>query len=735
MNTEINAKLKKGTQSSNTFGPMITDGFFVTNVAKKMKEDNKDLSDEAINSIIGNAAEVLNHCPNPSGKEEFKKTGLMIGKVQSGKTSNFISVLALAFDNGYNLGVVIGGNTTELLNQNTDRIRSSFNVDKEYLVVLNSKENQQLINANDIRDFLINGQKVIIVCLKSPQEKNKKHMSEVLSIFDDKVLANETTLIIDDEGDQATLNSKKKSKKSDDKELEKKLSATYKVAIDFKNKIKRHCFLSVTATPQANILIKTEDILSPDFCCLVPPGKGYCGLSVFHGLEQDKYVKIIPDTEDSLIDSDSGIPESFYDALATFFVSNAIRRSRGDHKTHSMLIHPSVKKFDHDYVAKKVNKVIKNWKETVAYGKMDPSYQRSLRLRLLKSYAMYEKDGLKLLPFSELEDQILECIKKSSKALIFNSDNSNSKKDAENFNTRIYLGGTILDRGITIDGLAITYIIRRAKGIANVDNTEQRARWFGYKSKYIDICRVWATQAIKDDFSSIAESDEDMWASISRHIASGKSFKEMARLFLLQNDASHKLRLTRTAVAKTENVSWTEWKKQKFYQKNETKAIQNMELLEDLKKELEPQLVLKDYGASQKDYFAYDVNLMDLIDRYFEKFIIDSDENIRIDVVRKIWEIRQKNNKECHADIVWLRIQEKESRTIKDDFQFNNIFQPYNDHYIGDARLCDEHKDNIQIQIHYVKPVNEEKGKYYSPALAIYIPDSYAADLVGQKND
>lgn len=735
MNNEIKAKFKKTENSHNTFGPIKTEGFFITNVAKKMKEDNKDLSDEAINSIINNAAEVLNHCPNPYGKDEFKKTGLMIGKVQSGKTSNFISVLALAFDNGYNIGVVIGGNTTELLNQNTDRIRSSFNVDKEHLIVLNSKENQQLINANDIRDFLINGYKVIIVCLKSPQEKNKKHMSEVLSIFDDKFLANETTLIIDDEGDQATLNSKKKSRETDDKEIEKKLSATYKVAIDFKSKIKRHCFLSVTATPQANILIKTEDILSPDFCCLVPPGKGYCGLSVFHGLEQDKYIKVIPDSEDSLIDSDSGIPESFFDALSAFFVSNAIRRSRGDHKTHSMLIHPSVKKFDHDYVAKKVNKIIKKWKETVAYGKTDSSYQRNLKLKLLKAYSMYEKDGMKLMSFNELEDQILECIKKSSKALIFNSDNSNSKKDAENFNTRIYLGGTILDRGITIDGLAITYIIRRAKGIANVDNTEQRARWFGYKSKYIDVCRVWATQAIKDDFSAIAESDEDMWASISRHIATGKSFKEMARLFILQNNASHKLRLTRTSVAKTEEVSWTEWKKQKYYQKDSDKAAFNLELLEKLKTELEPKLVLKDFGASQKDYFAYDVNLIDLIDKYLDKYIIDTNDNIRIDIVRKTWELRQKKNEECKADIVWLRIQENETRTIKPDFSFNNIFQPYNDKYIGDANLCNEHNNRIQIQIHYIKPVNEEKGLHYAPALAIYIPDSYAVDLVGQKND
>lgn len=734
MSDEITAVLKNNLNNS-SFGKMQTDGFFITNVAKKMKEDNEEISDEAIESIISNAADVLNHCPNPSHKGEIKKTGLMIGKVQSGKTSNFISVLALAFDNGYNIGIVIGGNTTELLNQNSSRIKSSFNVDNDYLIVLNSKENEQLINSNDIRGFIANGQKVIIVCLKSPQEKNKKHMSKVLEIFDDPFLSNQTTLIIDDEGDQATLNNHTSSKKISDSQLTKQLSSTYRVAIEFKNKIKRHCFISVTATPQANILIKTDDILSPDFCCLIPPGKGYCGLAVFHGEEKDKYIKEIPDTEDSLIDADSGIPDSFKQALAAFFVSNAIRRSRGDDKIHSMLIHPSVKKFDHEYVAKKVNRLIEQWKGIVLYGKSDLSYQKGLKQFLINAYEMYEKDGLKLLSFEELEDQILDCIRKSSKALIFNSDNSNAKKDAEKFKIRIYLGGTILDRGITIDGLAITYIIRRAKGTANVDNTEQRARWFGYKSKYIDVCRVWATKAIKDDFSAIAESDEDMWASISRHIASGKSFKEMARLFILQNDASHKLRLTRPGVAKTEEVSWTEWKKQKYYQKDEIKAKQNMALLENMKLELKPLIKERNFGASQKDLFAYDVNLLYLINKYFDNFILDTDENIRLDVVKKICEIRQDKNEECRADIVWLRIEKNEARTIKPDYSFNNIFQPYNDQYKGDACLCDEHPNRIQIQIHYVKPMNEDKGTYYAPALAIYIPDGYAKDIVGQKND
>ena len=91
------------------------------------------------------------------------------------------------------------------------------------------------------------------------------------------------TIIIDDEGDQATLNTKKYSK---DK---KKMSTIYEAVLNLKNRIKKHCFISVTATPQANILIDTLDLLSPDFGVLVYPGTGYN--------------KVIPEDEICLMDS------------------------------------------------------------------------------------------------------------------------------------------------------------------------------------------------------------------------------------------------------------------------------------------------------------------------------------------------------------------------------------------------------------------------------------------------
>ena len=724
-------------QDADKFGAIITDGYFASAVSREMMRSDDSMTDDIVNNVFANASSILNECPNPSGSGEFKKTGIVIGKVQSGKTSNFIALLALAFDNGYNLGVVIGGNTTELLTQNVNRIRSSFNVPVDRLVVLHSKDNHNKITPDAIRGFIENGQKVLIVTLKSPQVKTKKHMSRVSELFDDPVMANENTIIIDDEGDQATLNSKAYSK-----DIANQLAQTYKVAIEIKEKIKRHCFISITATPQANILIKTTDVLSPDFGKLIYPGRGYCGLSVFHGEEQDKYVKVIPEEEDSLLDSDGGVPASFYDALSSFYVSNAIRKSRGDMKVHSMLIHPSMKKFDHAKVEEKVNKLVKQWKAYAKNGIKDFGYINALRPKLIKSYEMYKADGVVTRSFEEIEGQILECIRQSSDALVFNSDQINARSDAELYETRIYIGGNILDRGITIKGLAITYIIRRAKGYSTVDNTEQRARWFGYKnvpgfSDYIDICRVWATEAIKKDFATINESDEDMWSSIERNLSRGKNFKELPRYFLLQDDVSHKLKLTRPQVARTKELFWSEWKTQTYYVKDKDQAAFNMQLVESFKSNHKSNNVVRDFKGDNQHLYIYDVKLSDFLENLLDKFKFCQDEMNYAGYLNKLEALITERKLDDLIDVVWVRISTNEKRKILEDGSIQQFFRgrdmrpnekgEYN--YLGDRHTCDDRPDKIQVQIHYIKASNMPDVDFYSPSICIYVPNHYIDEV------
>ena len=709
MDRRINVITSTDNQSAWT---ILSDGYFRRNVERQMLRD--EMSQEAIDSVFNNAARILQHCPNPTRTENTSRTGIVIGKVQSGKTSNFISVLSLAFDNNYNVAIVLGGNTLELLKQNASRISSAFNVDPEKLTVLKTNDNKSLINPVRIREFIENGRKVIIVGLK-----HHKHINQIAEIFDNAFLAEQPVLIVDDEGDQATLNTKAYLES---------MSTTYESVLNLKSKIAKHCFLSITATPQANILIKAFDTLSPDFGELVYPGEGYCGLQTFHGENADIYVKEIPEEEGNLLDV-VGVPQTVYTAMAVFFVGNAIRRSRGDSGTHAMLIHPSQKKYDHRVVENKIQGILSDWKEKAKMrlsGRKDISYQ-SLQRILKNAYDDLVSDGVQCVPFEDLELTVLDRIKECSPVHICNSD-ENASENALLYKTNIFVGGNLVERGLTIKGLAVTYITRRAKGKSNVDNTEQRARWFGYKEKYIDVCRVFTTKDIKDDFASILEHDDDMWASIERAQEKGISFKDMPRIFLLAR--STYLCLTRKNVARTEQFALSEWKPQKYYISDEKMATKDVDIINEYREKHSAQIEVVTYNRIQKHAYLRCIKYAELYNELLSKIETQDNEYLCKDYYYAIYEALEKYELNPEVDIVWIRDEEHQTRNIDKDGSIQQLFQGRNPnvnsptYYEGDRSLADEKPDRIQIQIHMVKPTNKDlTAAHYAPALAIYMPE------------
>ncbi|SDB57915.1 Z1 domain-containing protein [Ruminococcaceae bacterium FB2012] len=693
------------------------DGFFRKSVENRMLAD--DMTEEAIDSIFNNAARILGRCPNPNIQEQVAETGIVIGKVQSGKTSNFISVLALAFDNGYDIAIVLGGNTLNLLKQNASRISSAFSVDTEKLTVLKTNDNKTLINPARIKDFIENGRKVIIVGLK-----HNKHINQIAEIFDNEFLADKSVLIIDDEGDQATLNTRA---------YQQSISTTYASVLNLKNKLKSHCFLSVTATPQANILIEAFDKLSPDFGELVYPGEGYCGLQEFHGENADRYIKEIPESEPNLLDG-MGVPESVYQAMALFFVGNAIRRSRGDMGTHAMLIHPSQKKFDHRVVEQKIQSILDEWKskaKTRLAGKKDISYN-SLKNLLQEAYDSFVSDGVICHPFDDLENQILDRIKQCSPVLICNSE-ENASENAELYKTNIFVGGNLVERGITFKGLAVTYITRRARGKSNVDNTEQRARWFGYKAKYLDVCRVFTTRDIKDDFASILEHDEDMWASIERAQERGIPFKDMPRIFVLQRNAY--LNLTRRNVARTENFALSEWKSQKYYIADREIVNQNADVIAKYRQHYAELLQEQKHNSVQVHMVLEGQQYGQVYSELLDKIQFANNEILDKQFFAQLNDALIKLELDIPVDVYWIRDINHSTRKIREDYTIQQLFQGRNPnpssplYYDGDRSLADNEPEHIQLQIHFVKPTNMPEIDYYSPVFALYVPESCTARL------
>ncbi|MBM6385235.1 MAG: hypothetical protein JSY10_14805 [Paenibacillus sp.] len=693
---------------------VMNNGFFKTRISKLLKEN--DIPEDSIEGIFENAGQILSKCPNPQSTIPVGKTGIVIGKVQSGKTSNFISLMALAMDNSYEVMVVLGGNKINLLAQNTLRIKQSFG-ESDKLVVLDTNVNKNLISPATIKTFLDSGKKVIIVGLK-----HQKHINFLANLYDDIYLRSMPTLIIDDEGDQASLNTYR---------YKNKMSPIYASIKNLKEKIDIHCFISVTATPQANILSDITDFLSPSFGSLVYPGNNYCGLMTFHGEDQDIYIKEISDEEPSLLDEE--LPSSFFEALAIYFVGGTLRQYRGDNGAHSMLIHPSQKKYDHRIVINKVKNILDDWRaiSSIRLDNVTDLAYTSLRSHLYSAYLSLLNDGVVLPPFEQLELNILKNIKICSPVHLFNSDEPANDND-KYYKFNIYVGGNMVERGITLKGLAVTYITRRAKGVSNVDNTEQRARWFGYKQHYLDVCRVYTTKVIKKDFSSILEHDEDLWATIERAESKGTPFKEIPRVFVL-NDKM--LRLTRTTVARTSKFSQiSEWKKQNKFLFNEDASNKNKVLIELFKEKNIHEIEFRQFNGGNKHAMLKNIDFYDLNKSFLQNFEFPNGSNLNHKYLNKIEELLKKSKIDAKIDILWIREETGQTRSVHEDSTISELFQGRNPnlssptYYDGDNALANE-REVMQLQIHYVKPKNIEVT-YYTPMLALYIPNSYSSQMV-----
>lgn len=134
------------------------DGFFKAHIANKLQDDG--IPAESVEDIFQNAAIILRYCPSPTTGVPDGRTGLVIGKVQSGKTSNFIALTALGFDNDYPISIVLGGNKNLLLYQNKRRIMSYYDgIDYERLVILTTNDNRSLLNPRAIKGLSMRGER------------------------------------------------------------------------------------------------------------------------------------------------------------------------------------------------------------------------------------------------------------------------------------------------------------------------------------------------------------------------------------------------------------------------------------------------------------------------------------------------------------------------------------------------------------------------------------------------
>ncbi len=515
-------------------------------------------------NIVQNIVETYKNIQLQLADPNKNNNVLLVGKVQSGKTSNLEMLTAIAFDNGYNILVIYGGYDTSLLKQTTDRFKETFDVvgdityDDEGPAIFTTDDSNQILSIDDeiMTDLLENNKPVIFVSMKRPAA-----MRKINALFGRLDKSKFKAFIIDDEGDQASLNTAKDKRKN--------ASATYKEICKMKELLDDPMYLSVTATPQANIFLDTWSRLRPDSIRLIQPGIGYDGAEIYHLYEND-IIQIVSDDDHEGL-ADGIIPESLWTAVRYFIVASAIKCRRAtktkDHYS-DMIIHAFREVSQHSNIYTSICAYIKNMKDSFEYRDGD------LKIYLSEFKECYEKyipsDIKASITFDSIVDDISTVVKKT-KVILKNGIGKTTQGNEKLKWHKIYVGGDLLQRGLTFSNLITTYFTRWAIGGGNMDTNLQRARWFGYRSKYIDICKIFTTTEIAQEFTNLAEIEDDLWDQFADVENGMLNIDDI----LIQSEKTKQNPTSKQRVKYKKVAFKSRWLKQRFLVADERKIAEN----------------------------------------------------------------------------------------------------------------------------------------------------------------
>lgn len=500
----------------------------------------RDLSPANQRAVLETSVSILSQCVSPRAGTG-QRTGLVVGYVQSGKTLSFTTVAALANDNGFRIIIVIAGMTTDLSKQSHRRLVRDLGVEESPFSRWVDFFEPTLDDVSRIRDVLAEAQdpsvpepdrRAVLITLKKNHARLRTLLEVIAALGD---AARVPALIIDDEADQASLNNM--VRRGD-------LSTTYRRIRELRELLEPHTFLQYTATPQAPLLISLIDVISPDFPIVLNPGPSYTGGREFFADGTPYVADIEADeipTPDNPLDSP---PKSLLRALRLFFVGVASGRVRRDHnpRNRSMMVHPARETVSHVQYHTWVQSVRRRWMDTLALSKDEPDRQMLLE-EFRTAHAEVAQTVADLEDFDRIAGVLLTAVRTTDVRLI--NSLAQAKRDIHwNRNySWILVGGQVLDRGFTVEGLTVTYM-PRGPGVGNADTIQQRARFLGYKGSYLGYCRVFLEPKVANLYRSYVRHEEDVRRRLVEHVAGGRPLSELRRVFLLD----HRLRPTRQSV-------------------------------------------------------------------------------------------------------------------------------------------------------------------------------------------
>lgn len=485
--------------------------------------------------VIDEALLILRRCLSP-GSEGSARTGLICGYVQSGKTMSMTAVSALARDNGYRIVVLLAGVTTNLVEQSQARLERDLRGSGQQFdwYMLKNPESghapdlEALVQEWRSSDSVEADRRTLFITVM----KHHRHLQNLSRLLGRSDLTAMPALIFDDEADQASLNTRPADATA---------STTYRRIAELRASLPLHTYLQYTATPQAPLLISRIDSLSADFAEVVSAGSSYTGGQLFFR-DRDDLVLDIPPSE---IYADRRLPpsppESLQQALRVFMLGVAQGMCQNSSGHRSMLVHPSQRTATHSAYWRWVNELKRDWYQVLT--NVDERHDREVLLaQFRRAYTELASTGGELLPFERLCSNLRRALNRTLVALVNSEDGS--EVQWENAYSHVLVGGEKLSRGYTIPGLTVTYMPRNPGGWT-ADTIQQRARFFGYHSNYIELCRVYLHPLVRSVYVSYVEHEAHMRRQIALH--SGRPLSEWKRVFYLDRT----LRATRHNVLRT----------------------------------------------------------------------------------------------------------------------------------------------------------------------------------------
>ena len=404
--------------------------------------NKKGLDIESRDKILNQTVEILENCGDPNNQNNGD-TGLVIGYVQSGKTMSFTTLSALAAQNGFNIIIVIAGNTTSLVDQTHNRLADDLDINISSEVSWKTYKNPTKDDRNhiigDLKPGILNNNPVILITVM----KNTFHLKNLNTLFGFGIdVENCKVLIIDDEADQASLNTKAKA------ENEYNVSTIYSHIRKMKKIFSNHTYVQYTATPQAPLFISLLDILSPSFVKILTPGDDYTGGKAFFQRNPDsKYPNVFDIPENEIYTKKNQInqiPDSLVEATMFYIITVAIGALRGERpQTHNrtMMVHPSQLKDIHSVYERWLKKLKKRWLEELSLR--DDDIDKKALINSFKG--VYNELSLvsdNLPDFIEIQSQLHYII--SVTPIILSNSSSKNKIDFKKDYSRILVGDSLL---------------------------------------------------------------------------------------------------------------------------------------------------------------------------------------------------------------------------------------------------------------------------------------------------